>query len=787
MMSQLELRRIIYLSCLSGALTLGSPPLAAEEIPKVRTVAELQSEAAQVSGAESLRGQSALVKVIAQPERSPTAQAPTDDDDIDITVTGTRTPRLLQDSPSSITIFNRQEIQQNLITTPRELIRYEPNLSTNNDPSRGFRNFNIRGIEGNRILFQVDGIRLPSVQDIIIDNGRDFVDLGTLRRVEVLRGGGSALFGSDALGGVLSFQTIDPKDLLNLVGKDEYFELGAGYNSANSGFSGSAIAAWRYGNVEGLFSYVRRDFRELQRNGDSRFIDRQVGNSNAYLGKLVFPIDQFSSLKFTGEVLNRSTETNFAIANLRDGAMSNLTTDFRAGLRTNRTRVSLNYDFENPNSEFIQLVKLLVYYQDSQTPETTVELRRANAAATAATLRRDGVNDFLDRIAGIDLQLQSNFATGEALHKLTYGTELSWQRNERPRDRFQTNLTTGVVANQATSFIPDLFPTKDFPDSNTFRLGVYVQDEITWGAVSIIPGVRLDVYTLTTFADADFLRNGAPPPVDFSSTAVSPRLGLVWKATPDFSIYGQYSRGFRAPSYDEINSGFANALFQYRVIPNPELRAETSDNFEIGVRGSFPQGKFSLVGFYNLYDNFILSNQIVNVPPEPPFTLTFQALNVQRARIYGLEASGEYRFSPAEDGFSVLASLGFAVGDDLNTSEPLNTIDPLKVVAGLRYRAPENQWGASLLATYVGAPRTAADSLQLVPTEYITVDLTGYYNFSSQVTLNLGIFNLFNAKYFENADLRNAALVSTNAADVARIDRFAQPGINVAASLVWKF
>jgi hemoglobin/transferrin/lactoferrin receptor protein len=772
---------------LIAALTLVPLALGAEEPPKILTAAELQSQVQNVTGADLLVGQAASPDRNAPAPVSPAAQVPGSEEDIDITVTGTRTPRLLQDSPSSVTIFNRQEIQQNLITTPRELIRYEPNLSTNNDPSRGFRNFNIRGIEGNRVLFQVDGIRLPSLQDIIIDNGRDFVDLGTLRRVEVLRGGGSALFGSDALGGVLSFQTLDPKDLLDPVGDDEYFEVGAGFNSANSGFSGSAIAAWRYGNVEGLFSYVRRDFRELQRNGSAQFLDRQVGNSNVYLGKLVFPLDAFSSLKFTGEVLNRSTETNFAIANLRDGAMSTLTTDFRAGLRTNRTRISLNYDFANPDNPVLQLAKLLVYYQDSQTPETTVELRRANAAATTATLRRDGVNDFIDRIAGVDLQLQSNFATGEALHQLTYGTELSWQRNERPRDRFQTNLLTGVVANQATAFIPDLFPTKDFPDSNTFRFGVYVQDEITWGPLSIIPGVRLDIYNLTTFADADFLRNGAPPPVNFSSTAVSPRLGLVWKATPELSLFGQYSRGFRAPSYDEINSGFANALFQYRVIPNPDLQAETSDNFEIGIRGSFPQGKFGLVGFYNLYDNFILPNQIVNVPPVPPFTLTFQALNVQRARIYGLEASGEYRFAPGEDGLSVLGSLGFAIGDDLNTNQPLSTVDPLKLVVGLAYRAPANQWGARLLATYVGTPRVGSDNIRLVPQEYITVDVTGYYNFSSQVTLNVGIFNLFNAKYFENADLRNAALVNTNAADVARVDRFAQPGINVAASLTWKF
>ncbi len=758
---------------LSTLVLLGNFPVKAEEItPEIKTAGQLRQE---TKAGDLFLSQEITPSLLAQAVEV---------DDIDITVTGTRTPRELLDSPGSITIIKREDIQLNLITDPRDLVKYEPNIGSISDPRFGFRGLTIRGIESNRILFQVDGIRLPrefNVLGLTLRTGRDFVDTSSLNRLEILRGAGSALYGSDALGGVLSFQTLDPKDLLDQVSKDDYYEFALGYDSRNRGFNATGTIAFRTPDkiVEGLLSYTRRDFSELQRNNVAdRFLDKQTGNSNSYLGKLVFRIDEFNTLKFTGEVLNRSTETNLALANFIAGGSPTLTTSFRSGFRTNRSRISLDYEFNNPNSQsFIQFAKLLVYNQATETLDTTVEFRRT-VPNGPTTRRRDGFNQFIDRIAGIDLQLQSNFQTGEIAHRLTYGSELSWQRNERPRDRTQTTLATGDITK---NLIPDNFPTKDFPDSDTFRFGLFLQDEINFGTVSVIPGIRFDAYSLRVTGDADFFRNGSPPPANFNSTAISPRLGIVWKATPEVSLFTQYSRGFRAPAYDEINSGFANQLFGYRVIPNPNLQAETSDNFELGVRSQFEQGKFSLIGFYNLYDNFIIPNQRVGGAGTSENPALFQSLNVQNARIYGLEASGEYRFSPEKHGFTILASAGLAVGDDTRLNQPLTTVDPFKAVAGLRYRAPENVWGADLTATYVGRARVPDNSTIIIPNDYITVNLTGFVKFTKEVTLNLGIFNLFNAKYFEYADLRDSVF------DVAGVDRFAQPGISFAASLNWRF
>jgi outer membrane receptor protein involved in Fe transport len=113
----------LSLLTLSALVLLGTNPIRAEEItPEIKTVSQLRQET-KVS--HLLLSQGTIPPAITQAVEV---------DDMDITVTGTRTPRQLLDSPSSITIIQREDIQLNLITNSRELLKYEPNISTTADP-----------------------------------------------------------------------------------------------------------------------------------------------------------------------------------------------------------------------------------------------------------------------------------------------------------------------------------------------------------------------------------------------------------------------------------------------------------------------------------------------------------------------------------------------------------------------------------------------------------------------------------------------------------------------------
>ncbi|MEO0540754.1 MAG: TonB-dependent hemoglobin/transferrin/lactoferrin family receptor, partial [Cyanobacteria bacterium P01_A01_bin.105] len=683
-----------------------------------------------------------------------------EDDDglIRITVTGTRNPREVDDLPATVTVFELEDIEffqnQNL----QELLRYEPGVSVRNSLRYGLQDVNIRGIEGNRVLFQLDNIRLPERFEFGPFNlGRgDYVDLSTLQAVEVLRGPASTLYGSDALGGVVTFRSLEADDLL-AAGESFTSEISSTYSSASGGLDNFVRSASRNGPLESVFVYSRRDSRETDTFAPAALTNSQDADGNSFYGNLTYRLGETSHLTLIGEDFNRNTRTTTAEANL-DTSLG--TQSFQEDFLVDRTRFSLAYEYDDPASlDFLQFARAQIFYQDS----LQTEQNRENRISRGTPVFRDTTNRFSANSYGADVQLRSDFETGNLFHQLTYGLDLSNTFNSRPRDRTQTNLITGVTTNVIP---PDVFPVKDFPDGNTLRLGLYLQDEVEVGDFDLIAGLRYDYYDLTTFPDDAFSRNGAES-ADLNASALSPRIALQYQATPELSFYGQYARGFRGPLYSEINSGFTNTtgrFFKYRTISNPDLEPETSNSYELGLRGNFDAFDFGITGFYNTYSNFIATFQsagtqcLIPATPCPAGGATgtqvvnvFQTQNIGSARIYGVELSGQYRLGDV----SLLSSLAWSQGDDTTANVPLNTVDPFRAVVGLRYQAPSDKWRAELLSTFVGRPRVESGSTTFVPDSFATVDLIGAYQVTPVFGLNLGVYNLFNTRYFNYSDVRN--------------------------------
>jgi len=707
------------------------------------------------------------------------------------TVTGTRNPLRVDQLPATVTVFELGDFQFYQIQNLQDLLRYEPGVTVRDNPRYGAQDVNIRGIEGNRILFQLDGIRLPERFEFGPFNiGRgDYVDFATLQAVEILRGPASTLYGSDALGGVVTYRSLEPSDLL---GEDDDFaaDISTTYLSATGGFDHVGRIAGRRDDTAVVFVVSRRDGREADSFAASEFVDAIDAEGTTLFGHAVQRLSPTSELSLIAEDFNRVTSRTEAEGNLG----SNLTES--EDILIDRTRLSVAYEYDDPESaSFLNFARVQLFYQDAVTTELLEETRASGSAFPGEPVFRDTENEFVAQSYGGDVQLRSDFTTGSISHRLTYGLDLSNTFNSRPRDRVETNLNTG----ESTRDIPpDVFPVRDFPDGDTLRLGVYVQDEIDLGALDIIAGLRFDHYDLTTDPDQAFSRNGAES-ADLTASAFSPRIALLYEATPEISLYGQYARGFRAPLYSEINSGFTNLtspFFKYETLSNPDLEPETSDSFEVGVRGNFSQFDFRVTGFYNSYENFIETfasagtRCLVEADPcpfLPPFlggtqrVNQFQTQNVANARIYGVEVGGEYRFSPGEDGFSLLGSLAWAQGDDLTEDEPLVSVNPLTAVVGLRYRAPADLWRAELISTFVGEARVPDDATTFVPDAYAVFDLIGSYNPTPNLGLSLGVYNLFNTEYYSYSDVRTQP---ENAAD---IERFTQPGTNIRLGVSYSF
>lgn len=766
---------------------------------------------------------------ISDPDNSGTAGGATPELG-EVVVSATRTERKVGDVPASVSVIDSGYIDNRGVQDIRELTAEEPDVSVQrgtggNGQGRntrpGFGGYNIRGIDGNRVLIQVDGVRQPDQFTFggQANAGRDYVDLDSLKRVEIVKGGASSLYGSDAIGGVVSYSTKDPGDFLRPGGRPFAFSLKASYDSAFDARSETAAVAFRVGPMEGLILYTRRDGTEPDTRGNFP-ADPLNFDTNNVLGKFVFHLSPRQTLTLTGEYFDRRQTTD-VLSSRRDvpspGVLfrvDNLTIEDR----TVRGRGSVAYQFVDTSAAppspaakdgkdknavaasaptpdlyargitglFFQQLDAQFYYQPSNLAESSAENRRRILPTLQDRVRRRD-SDFEQYELGGSLQLQSRFRTGPLAHRLIYGVDVSDTSTERRRNGLEFNLTTGT----ATNFInPDTFPLKDLPDSDNLRLGFFVQDEIEVGAgrrLLLVPGVRLDYHRITTDPDALYLRaSGGIRPTDFDDLAVSPKLGFVGRLTRELSIFGQYTQGFRSPTPEDLNGTVTNLLQNYVTLPNPNLKAEYSYGGELGLRGAFPALSFSLSGYYTYYTDFIDTFQQVGGAFTAADPGIFQSRNLPRAEIYGVEGKADFHVGALVrplDGLHLLLAAGYSIGNDLANDVPLDSIDPFKLIGTVRYARPT--FGVDLITTYVARkdryPGPTGGVNQFIPDSFVTLDLVGYWKFSRYGKISAGVFNMTNEKYTLYQDVRDLAANRTD------IDRFTQPGVNGRVSVTLEF
>ena len=708
-----------------------------------------------------------------------------------IVVTATRTERELQDVPAVVTAIERERMDEEIVRDLKDLFRYEPGISVSNAVGRfGIGDIRIRGLGGNRVRVETDGISVSDSFNIgsFSNANRNFVDLDTLKRVEVVRGPSSALYGSDALGGVVSFVTKDPSDYL-LDGKDSYFGFKLGYQGENRGLFGGATAAFGGERWSGLVAVGHRQGKETESMGTRRSDDAtrtaanpQDSDGRSLLAKLVFAPSQNQRFKLTVEGNEDQTDTDVLSARgnalTAPGAPTVRTLSLLGDDHQTRARVSFAHEIDALGAAFADSLQWQIYRQDSETTQRTVEERVTivGGRPTSPT-RREREFNFDQRTLGAEATLHKDFATGSVAHTLTYGLEYSRTDTRQKRDGQATNLTTGAVTKTIS---PDVFPVRDFPVSQTTVAALFVQDEIRFadGAFRLVPALRVDRYELKPELDPIFV--GDNPGVAVSrlkETAVSPKLGAVWHFAQDWSLFGGYQHGFRAPPYNDVNLGFTNLQFGYTAIPNPDLKPETSDGVELGLRYSGEAVYVEASAYYNRYEDFIESQRYIGDNAQG--LMVFQSQNVAEAEIRGLELRGGVDFgalSPALAGWSLRGAAAWSKGEDRSTGAALSSIDPLRGSLGLAN--DRDAWGVELAGRFARRKSDLPQTGLFAAPGYGVLDLLAHFSFAPGAKVNLGVFNLGDKKYWDGGDLPSS-LASTS----ATIDRYSASGRNLGLSL----
>ncbi len=634
-----------------------------------------------------------------------------------VVVTATRTERVAADVPNTVDVIERERMDELLVRDLADLFRYEPGITVGIGFGRyGIGDIRIRGLGGNRVRIQTDGIAAPDAFLIgsFSNANRNFVDMDTLKRAEVVRGPDSSLYGSDALGGVVSFITRDPADYLG-EGRDAYFGVRMGYGSDWNGLSGGATAAFGGERWSGLVAVGHRQGREPENMGtnddveptflDGRWVhlrtkpNPQQRDGRSLLAKLLFAPAADQRFRLTVEGNEDSADTDMYTSRGFQQLTMAVNDRVLASDHQARARVSLGHEMDAVGAGFADALDWQVYRQDSETTQHTVEERTLPAPTLVDIRRREF--DFDQRAYGLQLNLRKGIDAGGVRHDLAYGLDVSRTRTRQKRDGLRIFPLTGV---ETPAMLPDVFPVRDFPNSTTTTAALYLQDEIIFGdgGFRLVPAVRVDHYRLEPEGDAIFAGDNPDfVAVDLTETQVSPKLGGVRHFSGDWSLFGGYARGFRAPPYSDVNIGFTNAMFGYTATANPDLRPETSDGFEAGLRFNGEAVHASLSGYSNRYDDFIESMAFVGFNEEG--LMVYQSRNVAQAKIRGVEFKAGVDLGALAnglDGWSLRAAAAWSRGEGEASGEPPESVDPLTGSLGIAWRG--EAWGVELAGRFVG-------------------------------------------------------------------------------------
>lgn len=566
--------------------------------------------------------------VLAQTAPGSTAQVPATTLE-PVTTVGTKTERTRDQIPSTVSIVGPEEIERRVPSKVDDLISDIPGVEMTGGPRRAAQDIVIRGLGGTRVVTTIDGARNSFDAG---HKGRIFIDPDLLKQVEVLKGSASALRGSGAIGGVLALTTKDAADYLE-DGESYALRGKYGYSSAvRENLYSTTMAARPVRELDLLANFSYRDGGTMRQGGGS-----ELAYSEEDLRSGLFKVGLTPADNHRVTLSHQIARDNAKVPLNADAAFT-LTSSYPTRRYIDVQTTTLGYGYRDPAGGLIN-------------PNMVVYQNRFNVTddyfANTSNTNRHDVTDLMT--TGLDVYNTSNFS-GFGEHAVTYGVE--YFRDD------QVGYRNGSIR-------------PGYPRAKQDVYGFYLQDEITFGAFSLIPGVRYDGYQQEADASAER-----------EETKLSPRLGAIWRALPWMSVVGSYAQGFRAPSLTELYISGAHQPPQ-QFVPNPNLRPEKTETFEGGLRFKFDDVftsrdrlRFAGTVFRTDAENFIDTVSTTT-------TVTYR--NITQAQIDGAELEATYDLPRA------FAGVGIARirGENETSGQPINSIpaDKLTLVAG--GKAPE--------------------------------------------------------------------------------------------------
>ena len=667
---------------------------------------------------------------------------------------------------------SRTEIPHKIETIqPKEVLRYNPQTAADmfgtqsgvfiQKSQMGGGSPMIRGFAANSVLIVVDGIRMNNA---IYRSGNLHnvisLDPNALESAEVIFGPGSVIYGSDALGGVMSFNTLTP----HLSTKEEAVINGKAvtrYSSTN--FEKTVHGTINFGSKKwaGLVSSTFTDFDDLRMgsNGPDDYLrpeyvlpdsfygsDEIVQNDNERIQKF----SGYSQFNVLSKLRYRANEKIDVVLSAHHSQTTNIPRYDRLIVYRNNelrygnwyygpqkwTLLSGRIQYQENHFLFDKLNVLAGYqlYNES----------RHDRSLNSETLRNRFEN--LD-VFSVNFDLGKNFNENS---ELFYGAEM-----------FLNNVGSSANALNLIDGTPEKIAPR-YPNNSKYNsYAAYFSYKYNYNDKLILQAGSRFTHT---FLKGEFNANFYNFPFegfDMNNSAVNGNVGAVWHPTPEWQINFNVSTGFRSPNIDDAAKVFDSEPGNI-IVPNPELEPEYARNYEIGVIRSYAgKARVEITGFYTRLKNAMVRRDFSlngndSIMYDGILSDVEALVNAESAQIYGGSFAFEYLFTPF---LRTRNNLTIINGEDAE-GYPLRHVPP---TFGSSHLMLERQkWFVDFYVEYSGdydfeelAPSEqdkphlyAADqSGNLWSPAWWTLNVKSNYQFNTTFSASGGIENILDKRY----------------------------------------
>jgi len=621
----------------------------------------------------------------------------------------------------------------------------------------------IRGFATNRLIYTIDGVRMNTaifrggnIQNVIS------LDPFATEKAEVGFGPSSVIYGSDAIGGVMSFQTLTPQFSLNnsplITGKAV-----TRYSSANQEKTGhfdinvgwkkwamvSSISSNNFGDLkmgsDGPKEYLRPFY--VQRHGDTDVVitndDPRIQRPSGYS-----QINMMQKLRYTP---NEKWDFQYGFHHSESSEYARYDRHIRY-----RSNGQPRYGEWAYGPQKWNMNNLNISHNGSNGLYDQATLRAARQFFEESRFDRN-INDNerhirIEEVIANSVNLDFNKSIGRK-NRLFYGAE--FVHNDVNSTGIDEDISTGVAANGPARY----------PKSTWASFGAYLSDQfLVSDKFTVQAGIRYSQFKLDATFDTTFYKFPFVE-ANLNNGALTGSLGFVFRPTREWVISANGATAFRSPNVDDIGKVFDSEPGAV-VIPNPDLKAEYAFSGDIGIAKVFGGFlKIDLTGYYTNLQNALVRRDFTlngqdSIDYDGALSQVQAIQNAAVATVYGIQAGIEAKIGK---GFGFSTDFNYQNGEeelDNGSTSPSRHAAPWFGISRLTYAA-EN------LSLQFSAEYSGEKTFANMPTEekgkpeiyafdpdgnpyspgWYSLNFNAMYRFTDHLSVSAGIENLSDQRY----------------------------------------